>query len=58
MRRFLAFVTKSASDNVLIRIVAAVAVGWLLYISWANSMVFPVLDVCRGVAQKDGASHW
>jgi hypothetical protein len=28
---------------------AAVAVGWLLYISWANSMIFPVLDVWRHV---------
>jgi hypothetical protein len=31
------------------RIAAAAALGWLLYISWANSMIFPVLDVWRNV---------
>jgi hypothetical protein len=44
---FLAAVYRS--NGPMIRLVSAIAVGWLLYISWANSMIFPVLDVWRKV---------
>jgi hypothetical protein len=30
-------------------IAASAALGWLLYVSWANSMIFPVMDVWRNV---------
>src|SRR5262249_48721921 len=45
----LAGVYRSARQGVSSRIAAAAALGWLLYVSWANSMIFPVLDVWRNV---------
>jgi len=45
----LAAVYRSARQGVSSRIAAAAALGWLLYVSWANSMIFPVLDVWRNV---------
>jgi hypothetical protein len=45
----LAAVYRSNRDAGISRIVAGCAVVWLLYISWANSMIFPVLDVYRNV---------
>ncbi len=52
---FLAAIYRSTRDAGMIRITSAVAVGWLLYISWANSMIFPVMDVWRGVHREDSA---
>jgi hypothetical protein len=52
---FLTAVYRSSREVATIRIASAVAVGWLLYISWANSMIFPVLDVWRGVHRADSA---
>jgi hypothetical protein len=45
----LAALFRSSRDNGLLRVAPAMAIGWLLYISWANSMIFPVLDVWRHV---------
>ncbi len=52
---FLAAIYRSSRDAGTIRVASAFAVGWLLYISWANSMIFPVMDVWRGVHREDSA---
>jgi hypothetical protein len=49
MGGLVAAVYRSARQGVSSRIAAAAALGWLLYVSWANSMIFPVLDVWRNV---------
>ncbi len=41
MGAFLAAIYRSSRDAGTIRIASAFAVGWLLYISWANSADFP-----------------
>ncbi len=46
---FLAAVYEASRERGTVRVAAAIAVGWLLYVSWANSMIFPVLDVRRNV---------
>jgi hypothetical protein len=46
---FLTAVTQNHPQRGTLRIAAALAVGWLLYIAWANSMIFPVLDAWRHV---------